>query len=112
MLSVTCILFVNECRSVREAALGFMGEMYCQTGNHLAELLKQFDIRPAQQREIDACFAEINPIQNTVNRANGEGGYLPTSIALPILGWTFCGNSSLTVLCLWQRSRSRRVKNL
>jgi len=56
--------------SVREAAVAFLGEMYCQTGDHLVSLLKQFDIRPAQQREIDNCFADIDPIQHGVERAN------------------------------------------
>lgn len=56
---------------MREAAVAFLGEMYCQTGDHLVSLLKQFDIRPAQQREIDNCFADIDPIQHGVERANG-----------------------------------------
>eukprot|EP00191_Tetraselmis_sp_GSL018_P009334 CAMPEP_0177597036 /NCGR_PEP_ID=MMETSP0419_2-20121207/11476_1 /TAXON_ID=582737 /ORGANISM="Tetraselmis sp., Strain GSL018" /LENGTH=1360 /DNA_ID=CAMNT_0019089137 /DNA_START=390 /DNA_END=4473 /DNA_ORIENTATION=- len=57
--------------SVREAALALLGELYYQSGDHILDLLRRFNIRAPQQREIEACFAEIDPVQHTVHRANG-----------------------------------------
>jgi len=59
-------------RSVREAALALLGELYYQSGDHILDLLRRFNIRAPQQREIEACFAEIDPVQHTVHRANGN----------------------------------------
>ncbi len=55
----------SDCRSVREGALGLLAEFYAQSGSHMTELLRQYNIKGPQQREIDECFSEIDPVQGS-----------------------------------------------